>query len=214
MGDDRPANMSARARSNGTCREGQWRKPAITTRRLDLCELAGMRRSATLSLQCQRRAGPGGTRIPASASAIRPRCSCRCSRRTSPATAGTSRGRRRDNYNAANNWWNDGTENSSGSTRQKNMTKYFDVRPYGATSLAGHRPERRLHDKADNAAHRCHDRRRASPPSSRRSTRWRPTATPMCPRAPPGAGAPSPAASRSRKDGRKPKRATTRSSSC
>ncbi len=37
-----------------------------------------------------------------------------------------------DNYSASNNWWNDGTESSSGATRQKNMGKYFDVRPYGA----------------------------------------------------------------------------------
>ncbi len=46
----------------------------------------------------------------------------------------------KNNYNAANNWWNDGTENSSGSVRQKNMKKYFDVRPYGATSSQGSGP--------------------------------------------------------------------------
>lgn len=45
-----------------------------------------------------------------------------------------------DNFNAANNWWNDGTESSSGLTRQKNMSKYFDVRPYGATSPQGSGP--------------------------------------------------------------------------
>ncbi|WP_457936164.1 pilus assembly protein TadG-related protein [Mesorhizobium sp. 10J20-29] len=45
-----------------------------------------------------------------------------------------------DNLSAANNWWNDGTESSSGSTRQKNMGKYFDVRPYGATSPQGTGP--------------------------------------------------------------------------
>ncbi|MBL8579414.1 MAG: TadE/TadG family protein [Mesorhizobium sp.] len=45
-----------------------------------------------------------------------------------------------DNYNASNNWWNDGTESSAGGTRQKNMKKYFEVRPYGATSPKGSGP--------------------------------------------------------------------------
>ncbi|MGE0502873.1 MAG: pilus assembly protein TadG-related protein [Rhizobiaceae bacterium] len=45
-----------------------------------------------------------------------------------------------DNFSAANNWWNDGTEDSSGRTRQKNMRKYFDVRPYGASSPQGTGP--------------------------------------------------------------------------
>jgi Flp pilus assembly protein TadG len=49
-------------------------------------------------------------------------------------------GQTKDGYSAANNWWNDGTEDSSGSTRQKNMKKYFDVRPYGATSSQGSGP--------------------------------------------------------------------------
>jgi Flp pilus assembly protein TadG len=45
-----------------------------------------------------------------------------------------------DNFSAANNWWNDGTESSSGRTRERNMAKYFDVRPYGATSPQGSGP--------------------------------------------------------------------------
>lgn len=45
-----------------------------------------------------------------------------------------------DGFSASNNWWNDGTESSSGSTRQKNMKKYFDVRPFGATSPKGSGP--------------------------------------------------------------------------
>ena len=45
-----------------------------------------------------------------------------------------------DNYSASNNWWNDGTESTSGQTRLRNMTKYFDVRPYGATSPQGTGP--------------------------------------------------------------------------
>lgn len=49
-------------------------------------------------------------------------------------------GQVRNNYSAANNWWNDGTESNSGSTRQRNMTKYFDVRPYGATASQGSGP--------------------------------------------------------------------------
>lgn len=49
-------------------------------------------------------------------------------------------GETKDNYGAANNWWNDGTEGSSGQIRQRNMTKYFDVRPYGATSPQGSGP--------------------------------------------------------------------------
>jgi len=44
-----------------------------------------------------------------------------------------------DNFSASNNWWNDGTE-STGTTRLKNMGKYFDVRPYGATSPQGSGP--------------------------------------------------------------------------
>jgi Flp pilus assembly protein TadG len=49
-------------------------------------------------------------------------------------------GQERNSYGAANNWWNDGTESTSGSTRQKNMKKYFDVRPYGATTSQGSGP--------------------------------------------------------------------------
>jgi Flp pilus assembly protein TadG len=45
-----------------------------------------------------------------------------------------------NSYSAANNWWNDGIEDVSGSARQKNMKKYFDVRPYGATSSQGKGP--------------------------------------------------------------------------
>ncbi len=45
-----------------------------------------------------------------------------------------------DNFSAPNNWWNDGTEDASAQTRQKNMTKYFDVRPYGASSSYGTGP--------------------------------------------------------------------------
>lgn len=45
-----------------------------------------------------------------------------------------------ENYTASNNWWNDGTEILSGPTRLKNMTKYFDTRPFGATSPQGTGP--------------------------------------------------------------------------
>ena len=38
-----------------------------------------------------------------------------------------------DNFSAINNWWNDDSESSSGLVRQKNVAKYFTVRPYGAT---------------------------------------------------------------------------------
>ena len=41
-----------------------------------------------------------------------------------------------DNFNASNNWWNDGIEASpsldNNRARQKNMTKYFDIRPFDA----------------------------------------------------------------------------------
>ncbi len=45
-----------------------------------------------------------------------------------------------DNLSAANNWWNDGTESSSGATRQTSTGKYFEVRPYGASSPQGSGP--------------------------------------------------------------------------
>jgi hypothetical protein len=45
-----------------------------------------------------------------------------------------------DNYSASNNWWNDGTESSSASTRQKYMNKYFATKPYGATTGQGTGP--------------------------------------------------------------------------
>ncbi|MEX0404599.1 pilus assembly protein [Aquibium sp. LZ166] len=45
-----------------------------------------------------------------------------------------------DNYSAPNNWWNDGTEASSASIRQRNMPKFFEVRPYGTTSPQGTGP--------------------------------------------------------------------------
>jgi hypothetical protein len=41
---------------------------------------------------------------------------------------------------AANNWWNDGTEDISGSIRQRNMKKYFDIRPFGASTSQGSGP--------------------------------------------------------------------------
>jgi hypothetical protein len=49
-------------------------------------------------------------------------------------------GQTRDSFSAYNNWWNDGTESSSQATRQRNMTKYFDVMPTsgnGANANAG-----------------------------------------------------------------------------
>jgi hypothetical protein len=45
-----------------------------------------------------------------------------------------------DGFSAPNNWWNDGTESSTGSIRQRHMPKYFDVRPFGATSPQGTGP--------------------------------------------------------------------------
>ena len=45
-----------------------------------------------------------------------------------------------DGLGAINNWWNDGTESSSAATRQKNMTKYYEVRPFGATTSKGAGP--------------------------------------------------------------------------
>lgn len=45
-----------------------------------------------------------------------------------------------DGYSAINNWWNDGIEQGTGAQRQRHMAKYFDVRPYGATSPKGTGP--------------------------------------------------------------------------
>ena len=45
-----------------------------------------------------------------------------------------------DGYSASNNWWNDGSESASGQTRQRNMAKYFEVRPYGVKSAQGSGP--------------------------------------------------------------------------
>ena len=45
----------------------------------------------------------------------------------------------RDSFSAANNWWNDGNI-SGGQARLRNMSKYFDVRPFGATSPQGSGP--------------------------------------------------------------------------
>ena len=45
-----------------------------------------------------------------------------------------------DSYSAPNNWWNDGNEDASAATRQANMTKYFEVRPYGASTSYGTGP--------------------------------------------------------------------------
>ncbi len=49
-------------------------------------------------------------------------------------------GEKLDAYSAANNWWNDGTESAVGQTRLRNTAKYFDIRPYGATSPQGAGP--------------------------------------------------------------------------
>jgi hypothetical protein len=45
-----------------------------------------------------------------------------------------------DSLGASNNWWNDGTEDSSGLTRERNAAKYFEVRPYGVSSSQGSGP--------------------------------------------------------------------------
>ena len=78
---------------------------------------------------------------------------------------------------------------------------------------AGNRAELQLHDRTHHAAHRCQHARKDWPPSRRRSTGWRRTATPTSPKASPGAGERYRAASRSARGGRMAKRATTRSSS-
>lgn len=44
-----------------------------------------------------------------------------------------------DNFSAANNWWNDDSEDT-GPVRQENMTKYWEVRPYGVSSAQGSGP--------------------------------------------------------------------------
>lgn len=44
------------------------------------------------------------------------------------------------NFGAANNWWNDFSDSSSGQTRQRHMAKYYEVRPYGARSPQGAGP--------------------------------------------------------------------------
>ncbi|MBX3576429.1 MAG: hypothetical protein KF723_04410 [Rhizobiaceae bacterium] len=46
-----------------------------------------------------------------------------------------------DNFSASNNWWNDSIEGSgNGRARMLHMAKYFDVRPFGATSPQGSGP--------------------------------------------------------------------------
>ena len=45
-----------------------------------------------------------------------------------------------DNFSAPNNWWNDGTESTSGQTRLRNAAKYFDVSPHNAVIPAGAGP--------------------------------------------------------------------------
>jgi Flp pilus assembly protein TadG len=45
----------------------------------------------------------------------------------------------RDDFNASNNWWNDGAV-TGGRARQVDMPKYFKVRPYGATTQQGRGP--------------------------------------------------------------------------
>jgi Flp pilus assembly protein TadG len=45
-----------------------------------------------------------------------------------------------DSFGSANNWWNDGTEDSSGVKRLRYMEKYFEIRPYGASSPQGSGP--------------------------------------------------------------------------
>jgi Flp pilus assembly protein TadG len=45
-----------------------------------------------------------------------------------------------DSLGAANNWWNDGTEDASGAVRQENMAKYWEIRPYGVSSSQGSGP--------------------------------------------------------------------------
>jgi Flp pilus assembly protein TadG len=45
-----------------------------------------------------------------------------------------------DSYSAPNNYWNDETENDTGSIRQKKMDKYFLPREYGASSGSGTGP--------------------------------------------------------------------------
>jgi Flp pilus assembly protein TadG len=44
------------------------------------------------------------------------------------------------NYGASNNWWNDETTSNSGTVRLRNMKKYYEVRPFGATMPQGAGP--------------------------------------------------------------------------
>jgi Flp pilus assembly protein TadG len=46
----------------------------------------------------------------------------------------------KDGFGASNNWWNDGANVTGGQTRQRNMAKYFQLRPYGASSSQGAGP--------------------------------------------------------------------------
>ena len=145
-----------------------------------------------------------------------PPCSCRCSRPTSPATAGISKAipNPSTSYGASNNWWNDGTEDQFRQHPPAQHEEVFRRPPIRRELVARQRPELQLHDDADHAAYRRHHRGRACRRSRPPSIRWPPTATPTFPKAPPGAGARSPARRPSPMAARKPKRATTRSSSC
>jgi hypothetical protein len=46
-----------------------------------------------------------------------------------------------NSFSAPNSWWNDDTTSSaSAATRQQNMSKYFQIRPYGKTTPSGKGP--------------------------------------------------------------------------
>ena len=118
-----------------------------------------------------------------------------------------------DGLSATNNWWNDGTEDASGAKRQKNMSKYFEVRPFGATSPQGTGPNYSCTTEPITPLTDVSTRGR----TGRRQGGGRPDGTERqhrtSPKASPGAGERYRAASRSQRGGRMAKRATTRSSS-
>ena len=131
-------NTSARdTATTAPAAAGQWQETGYYDETISAVSRAGRAASRpgpipTTPTTRRRRAA---RTTPASASAIRRRCSCRCSRPTSPATAGTTEDPDEPSPTPTAPPTTGGTtapRTASGSTRQQNMTKYFDVRARSA----------------------------------------------------------------------------------
>ncbi|MEP9389037.1 pilus assembly protein [Mesorhizobium sp. KR9-304] len=133
--------VCTRYRSNGTCRSGEWRETGYYDETISTyASWQGCVEARPYPYNVNDAPAQGGTANTGIGFGDPATMFVPMFAPDEPGDRWDVEGQNKDSYSAANNWWNDGTESISGETRQKNMKKYFDVRPYGATSPQGSGP--------------------------------------------------------------------------